>query len=221
MNDPKILILVLSYNSPPFDELMRMQQSTWDSVEVEGVRTVYYYGGGKGWVNEKEFSADTDDLYYRMHWKLALVLKEIEKWEWKPDFIWRTNSSSYCNKQLLVKHCHNLPKENLYSGYTILDSNDFNGLSVSGAGILVTPDCVKVLTDNLDGEMNCEEDILISRILRKNGIVAIDDKSRYDVPEVVPDDMPTDLYHYRVKHGGSRLLDAENMRLIHEKIIST
>lgn len=213
----KLLILVLSYNEPPYDELMRTQQATWDSVEVDGVKTVYYYGGGKGWVNEKEFSADTDDLYYRMHWKLALVLKEIEKWEWRPDIIWRTNSSSYINKGRLYQYAHTFPivEGNIYAGWKI-DGPDYS--ICSGAGFFMTPDLAKIIVDKFDGEMNCEEDCLIGRTFSEMGVTIFGDQSRYDVPSEFLE-IPTDRYHYRLKTS-DRKKDAENMRKIHQQIIN-
>ena len=61
----KILILVLSCKSDPYDKLMAAQQKTWDSISVPGVKTVYYYGEGGGFKEitdySMEFGADTGD----------------------------------------------------------------------------------------------------------------------------------------------------------------
>jgi hypothetical protein len=113
----KILILVLSYMEPPYDVLLKTQRETWDSVEVEGVRTVYYYGGSGGWVAagynstplvtqrsensgwSLEVQFDCTDAYYYMGQKFKLALQYIEDWDY--DIIFRTNSSSYIDKQRL------------------------------------------------------------------------------------------------------------------------
>lgn len=211
----KILILVLSYNAPPFDVLMKTQQSSWDSVEVEGVDTVYYYGGGKGW-NGKEFSAKSDDKYYYMHDKLKQCLQGVMcSTDWT--LIFRTNSSSYVNKSALFEFAKTLPKEKLYAGWTMVDSEDHGGLAVSGAGIWLSRDTAEILRNEIDENFEMEEDVYCSRILRKNGIVALDDKSRYDV-ESNHDYIPLDRYHYRFKTG-NRLIDAHNMRMLHNKIL--
>ncbi|MBP6477754.1 MAG: hypothetical protein KBA90_13860 [Chitinophagaceae bacterium] len=210
----KILIMVLSYNEPPYDSLMRMQQATFDSIEVEGVRTVYYYGGGKGWVNEKEFSADADDLYFRMHWKFALALKEVWDWDWQ--FIFRTNSSSFICKDRLVEVAKNLPTENLYSGWRI-DGPEYS--ICSGAGFWLSRDTAKLIIDNFDGEMNCEEDCLVGKLLWDNNVPIIDDKSRFDVPMSISEkEIPLDLYHYRFKTTQNRLADIGNMKMLHKLI---
>lgn len=209
---PKILILVLSFNDGPFAQLMKTQQCTWDSVEVEGVDTVFYYGGGKGWVNEKEFSGMGTDSYYYMHDKFLDCLKNIDLSKYT--FIFRTNSSSYVNKKQLLEFSKTLPKEKLYCGWTVVDSEDHGGLAVSGAGIWLSIDTAEILRNEIDKDFEMEEDIYCSRILRKNGITAIDDKSRFDVPmhfKVVPNDR----YHYRFKHGGDRIIDINNMLIVH------
>lgn len=207
--------MVLSFTDHPFDVLMKTQQNTWDSVECKNVDTVYYYGGGKGW-NGKEFSANTNDLYYFMSAKFALALKEIALDTY--DYIFRTNSSSYVNKKELVEFAKTLPTEKLYAGWTFVDSEDHGGLCVSGAGIFLSPDTAKILLDNIDPNFEQEEDVYAGRILRKHGITAIDDKSRYDVESFHPY-IPTNLYHYRCKTG-NRLIDAHNMVMLHKKIVN-
>lgn len=211
---PKILILVLSYNDGVYAELMKSQQQTWDSVEVDGVRTVYYYGGGKGWVNEKEFSAEASDAYYTMAHKCVEAMKAVNLDSF--DFIWRTNSSSYICKKRLVEFAKTLPKEKCYAGWKIDGSLGYD--IVSGAGFMITPDVAKILIEKTDVFFEREEDVLFAEVLFKNGIEIIDDKSRYDVGEyVLPYDTPTDRYHYKLKNG-DRLHDAANFFKLHEKV---
>lgn len=215
---PKILILVLSFNESPYKELMEMQQKTWDSIEVEGVRTVYYYGGGKGWVNEKEFSANSQDFYYLMHDKLLDCLKEVIDWEW--DLVVRTNSSSYLNKSRLIEFCSTLPKEKCYAGWKL---NGDGWSSVSGACIIMSKDIVNLFMQGCDRNFEREEDIYIGQILSGHGIEIIDDKSRYDFyNKHISDAMSKMLatkYHLRFKTE-DRIQDGNNMRLVHEKINS-
>lgn len=215
-NNLKILILVLSFTDEPYLSLMRSQQQTFDSIEVEGVRTVYYYGGGKGWVNDKEFSADASDEYYYMTKKCLEALKEVFK-TYRPDVIFRTNSSSYVQKSRLVEFIKTLPKEKLFAGWEIQGDGQFN--VISGAGIFMTPDVADLLIEHADPEFCREEDCYISEVLYGQGIKIIDDKSRYDVPITIPDDMPLDRYHYRLKSGpANRLADIGNMRQLHKLI---
>lgn len=225
----KILILILSYNSPPFDTLMRVQQETFDSVEVEGVRTVYYHGGSTVgrpvvYTNMDEFKSwyrvefPCTDSYYFMTEKFKEALKFIEKEDINDfDLIFRTNSSSYVNKPALIEFAKTLPREKLYAGWEIEGNAGYN--VVSGAGIWLSRDTAKILMEEIDPKREREEDCLIAEILAHHSIPIIDDKSRYDVNGNI-EYVPTDLYHYRFKHGGDRLIDAHNMILLHNKIIS-
>lgn len=226
---PRILILVLSFNEEPFSTLMRTQQATFDSVDVDGVETMYYHGGGDpqniltdkysemviGGSSWSQWAFKCTDAYYFMAAKFKKALEWIQYDEY--DYIFRTNSSSYVNKSALLEFAKTLPTEKLYAGWTMVDSEDHGGLVVSGAGIFMSKDVAEILRNNIDPQFEQEEDIYCGRILRKHGIVAIDDKSRYDV-ESNHDYIPLDRYHYRFKTG-NRLIDAHNMRMLHNKIL--
>lgn len=218
MSDKKILILVLSFTDEPYLSLMRAQQNSWDSIEVEGVRTVYYYGGGKGWVNDKEFSADASDIYFYMTKKCILAMKEVLN-NYDAQLIFRTNSSSYCNLQKLKEFAETLPHEKLYAGWTMIDTNYDSKACVSGAGIWFSRDTAQILIDNCDYEIEKEEDIVIGRCLRDHGIEAVDDRSRidYDFTKTILTQELLDAYHIRFKTA-DRNRDVENMKDIHSLI---
>lgn len=226
----KILIMVLSYNESPYKELMQAQQETWDSIEVEGVRTVYYYGGHEAMPDEKilavvlgktttELICGCTDSYYYMSQKFQIALEFVKDWDY--DIIFRTNSSSYVNKQRLKEFAETLPKEKLYAGWTVHDSNsEDKGMCVSGAGIWLSRDTAEILRNEIDPNFEQEEDVYCGRILRKHGIIAIDEQSRYDYPQNNLFDSMTErlrtLYHIRFKTT-NRIQDANNMRFIHQK----
>jgi hypothetical protein len=227
----KILILILSFNEDPFSTLMRIQQETFDSVEVEGVRTVYYHGGSYPQGDLLKFAVshhnkphnswervefDITDKYYYMAGKFREALKYTQDWDY--DVIFRSNSSSYIQKSALVEFAKTLPTEKLYAGWTFKDSEDFGGDCVSGAGIFLSRDTAKILMEQIDPAVEREEDVEVGRILRRNGITAIDDKSRFDINNI-HDFIPLDRYHYRCKAGGDRLIDCHNMIQLHKKII--
>lgn len=233
----KILILVLSFNESPYKELMQAQQESFDSINVDDVRSVYYHGGAfdndtlklsvkhsnpnSTW-ERVEFQCT--DAYYLMAAKFKMALDYVfdERFNFDFDYIFRTNSSSYVNKKKLKEFAASLPTEKLYAGWTFVDSEDFGGKCVSGAGIFISKDCADILRNEIDPEKEIEEDVYIGRILRKHGIVAIDDKSRFDYSGGLQQQLVIaglEPYHIRFKTG-NRLQDAENMRLIHQKIIS-
>ena len=215
----RILILVLSYTEHPYNGMMQAQQETWDSVKVEGIKTAFYHGNPilpKGNMyyspTNGEMQFNCSDAYYEMHWKFKLALDAIKLLEFgEYDFIFRTNSSSYINKERLLKHAETLPKERCYSGWSLGEKE-----AVSGAGIWLSPDMVDILREELPPGENIEEDILIGRILHgKYGIEIQDDKSRYDITDVA--EVPLDRYHYRLKTS-DRLQDIRNMYQVHQRI---
>lgn len=219
---PKILIMILSFKDAPYGQLMKAQQETFDSIKVEGVETIYYCGGYEQTtihINDwsMECIYDITDNYFKMAGKFKRCLQQIHECGNEYDFIFRSNSSSYLQKQRLKEFAATLPTEKLYAGKTLVDVNDFSGISISGAGIWLSRDTAEILRNEIDPNFEMEEDIYISRILRKRGVVALEDNSRYDVPDSIPDDISLNRYHYRCKTG-NRMQDVHNMRELHKLI---
>lgn len=221
----KILIMVLSYDNPPYDSLMRSQVDTWDSVDVPGVSTLYYHGGGLN----KKIKADVKayypysnnvqfpctNAYYYMAEKFQRALEYAWHGDW--DLIFRTNSSSYVNKYRLVEFAEKLPKEKCYAGWEIVGNAGYN--IVSGAGIFMSRDVAEILMEEIDPSFEREEDVYIGELLDKAGIPIIDDKSRVDdVANITPAELRA-AYHLRFKTH-NRLEDAQAMRFIHQQYIS-
>ncbi len=213
----RILILVLSYTEHPFNGFLQAQQDTWDSINVPEVDTIYYHGGNRDFLagdiesNSMVMGFDFSDAYYLMHWKFKMALDCIVKSKY--DFIFRTNSSSYINKEGLLKFAEGLPKEKCFAGYSLGEKE-----AVSGAGIWLSPDMVSILRDEIPPGTNIEEDILIGRILHgKYGIEIQDDRSRFDITNENLDYADLGRYHYRHRTP-DRLDDIKNMYRLHQKI---
>lgn len=173
----KILIMVLSCLKPPYDRLEEAQRKTWDSIEVEGVRTVYYYG--------------EDFLMMHKPFKDALI-KELDN-DW--DFLFRTNSSSYVDKNLLVEYLKDTPKENTYIGN--------RESQCSGAGFIISKDIARVLVplipDGLAGDNPNDpthEDQFIQQELNKLYTIKAGDRVEYNFDT----NKVRRCYHYRCKH---------------------
>lgn len=220
--------MVLSYNQPPYDSLMRAQVDTFDSIPCEDVNTLFYYGSSERSQHHKiirqhhkstshELQVPFTDAYYLMGGKMKMALDYVKDWEY--DIIFRTNSSSYTQKEKLVEFAATLPKEKLYAGWEIEGNAGYN--VVSGAGIFMSRDVAEILRQDIDPEFEREEDCVIAEIIsRYPEIKIIDDKSRFDYPQdLVNSRSIHDAYHIRFKTG-DRLQDAENMRLVHQQIIN-
>lgn len=227
----KILIMVLSYDQIPFDTLMRSQIESWDNIPEENINTLFYYGSPHPEIHHKVIRqhhksashvllVPARDDYYYMAGKFQMALGYVRDWDY--DIIFRTNSSSLVNKKQLVKFAQTLPKEKLYAGWTMKDTNHDGGDCVSGAGIFLSRDTAEILMNEIDPNVEMEEDVYCGRILRSHGIKAIDDRSRLDwvggLQQNITIGKELNPYHIRFKTN-NRFKDAENMREVNEKII--
>jgi hypothetical protein len=123
---------------------------TWDSVQVDGVNTVYYFGGEKEdkFISNKFLLMNCDDS------ALSIAKKTITFFEYALknfdfDFIYRTNLSSYINKAKLLEFLSNKPKKNFYSSIIcryLTETENF--LFGSGAGFSISRDLVEHLVNN-------------------------------------------------------------------------
>jgi hypothetical protein len=116
------------------------------------------------------------------------------------DFIVRTNMSSVWNFNALLKYLKTLPSKKVYNGIT----THFNDVTYcGGAGIIMTPDVVKLLLKNrhLAESVKHIDDLDIGFALNKLGIECV--KGRRE--DVYYTEMYTDStydpshYHYRVR----------------------
>jgi hypothetical protein len=200
----KLLILVQGSDLPPYDMLQRGQEETWDSIEVEGVTTLYYLSGDKGLVGNKLY-LDYPDGYPMLHWKFKEAVDYVWDWDW--DVMFRTNASSYVDKKLLVEKAKNLPNEKLYCG------KDGGGFA-SGCGFFISRDCLDILRKDLTPDPTPYEDAIIGSVLAKNGIKITPGSERFDI--IHGRDFP-DTYHYRCKSdNGDRNKDIIAFKRIYE-----
>lgn len=139
----KVLIMVLSSMKPPFDKMYEAQKETWDSIEVENVKTVYY------------FCWD----YRKMHIPFRDSL--IEHWDEDWDVIFRTNSSSYVDKELLYEYIKDKPTTNLWIGNRLAKA--------AGSGVFISRDLAEILKDNITDDPFPYEDMLCIDILTSKG----------------------------------------------------
>jgi hypothetical protein len=169
----KILIMVLSCVKPPYDALHAAQLNTWDSIDVKGVDTLYY------WCDE----------YNMMHIPFREALKErVNLFDY--DFIFRTNASSYVNKKALLLKAESLLKEKCYCGIN-------GGGHASGSGVFISKDLFQYIIDGLKDEKHGAEDVYIGQVLKGHGIDVTPGAQRFDLTH--KNDILSTHYHYRCK----------------------
>lgn len=152
----RVLALVLSCRRPPYDALREAQLRTWDSVQVDGVRTTYY------------FSDNVPGMTGRLGEALRDALRE------EPDYVFRTNSSSYVDKVLLHRWASRMPHDGCYAG---IDGDGF----ASGSGFLLSRDLAEFLAERLpESSEGVVEDVVVGRILAEAGHPVTPGASRLD-----------------------------------------
>ncbi len=113
-----ILILVIGCNLPPWDKMAKTSMVTWDSIQVPGVETIYYYG-------EPVHSNTYNCIYFPIPESYhTMGRKMLAAFQWvldnkSFDYIARVNSSCYVNKKELLTHIQTLPDTNLFSGLKV------------------------------------------------------------------------------------------------------
>jgi len=210
----KILILVLSYTTWPFDKFMQLQQRT--DQPHNDVDVVYYYGGNKGW-HGNELSVDCSDKYEMMHWKFKLALDAIDYQEY--DFIFRTNSCSYIVKDGLIREASTLPRTGCYAGWLNGWPDNVGALPyISGAGIFFSPDVLDLLRGELTINEHGAEDVLIGQILQGR-ITPIARNNRIDAD--VDGFHSFDGWHFRAKTSNDvrdRVRDIDSLKRLHLRL---
>ena len=138
----KVLILVLSMNDGKhYSEFFETQKKTWDSIDVDGFRTFYYFGNClENKIIDNEIHLVVKEDLYNTSKKFIESLKMIKDFDF--DYIVRTNSSSYIDKFKIKEFLKNKPNEKFISG--IIGSYQSVNF-VSGACFFMSKDIVNFI----------------------------------------------------------------------------
>lgn len=218
----RLLIMINSSHVTPYDLFMKAQQETWDAIQYPNINTMYFHGTtNKGWVG-KVYASDCPHGYFYQHWKFKQALDAIWDDDW--DFIYKTHSSSYIEKDKLYSIFKKLLNKRLYGGWLLGQNQQpikWNGKTIStecvaGCGVFLSRDVAGILRCQLPEGENIEEDVLQGRLLQfNNQRVTYVNNSRVDM-QSIDDYSPS--YHYRIK-SEDRLKDVATMYALHKKIM--
>lgn len=187
--------MVQACDDPPYYEMQKAQLETWDSIRVDGVTTVYYYGnnnhnGDYIWIPEtRKLFCPCSEAYDMMHYRHKLAIE----WCFKNvpfDLMFRTNASSYVHKQKLFDFAQTLPTEKLF-----VSKGDY---VMSGCGFFLSKDLVKVANDPIDSHPTPSEDMYIATMLNRAGYDVGKEGDRVDFDHYKTGPQ-RECYHYRCK----------------------
>lgn len=163
----RVLILVLSTDKPPYDKLYEASRQTWDSHEVDGVKTIFYFARSSRSGLRKEgkcLYTDSDDDFFSMG-KKTLFAFEWALANREFDYIFRANASLYIDKAGLAKYCLDKPEHNLALG--VIAPGPF----LWGPSYMLSRDVVQKVVENKDQWDHTKmDDVAISRLLQDVGI---------------------------------------------------
>lgn len=164
----KVLILVQSVETGRYPELIKVQKETWASVKHPQVDTIFYtptlentrLEGDTLYINSP---IDRDNMF--IHFSKACI--QLLNHEW--DYIFKTDNSTYINKEQLVNLLESKPRTKFYGGHPY-GGPDIPGLKgfLWGEGVAFSRDIIINLIDifALTPHLNTgPEDILIGKHL--------------------------------------------------------
>jgi hypothetical protein len=165
----KVLILVLSCETRPYGKMVDTSKATWDSHNIEGCETLYYFGISAFPRNSKDcvclpVSESLENMGEKTIQGLEYALNNYEF-----DYIARVHSSCYVNKKKLIQYVQTLPDQNIFEGLTVKrDTFDF----VWGGGhYIISRDVVKQIVDNkTEWNHKYMEDESMSLVVKNLGI---------------------------------------------------
>lgn len=204
----KILIIVLSHNDNGgvYSKFYDAQKNTWDSLNVDGVNTYYLFGNhDKNEIIDDKILTDVIDYNTK-----ACGYKTIKSFELTKhldyDYIFRTNSSSYIDKQLLVDYVIDKPLDNYYSGVI----GTYQNLNfASGSGYFLSKNLVNLVIENYNlWNHLLIDDVAIADLLKTFNITPTKN-SRYDILNY-DNNIPNNYFHYRLRTS-NRDIDIVNM----------
>lgn len=167
----RVLILVLSTDKEFYGKLYHASVDTWDSEEVEGVETVFYFARSDRSGLRKEgkcLYTDSDDDFFSMGKKTLFAFKwALDNCAF--DYVFRANASLFVHKPGLLRYIQDKPKENLALG-VVADCGNFEGEQFSflwGPSYMLSRDVVQKVVEQA-GHWNhaMMEDNAISYLLR-------------------------------------------------------
>lgn len=159
----KILILVQSTKFEPWYSVIQGQKKTWDSIEEEGVDTLYYFSSDTFKLEGKDLYVPCSPEHDYAHYRCKLALDWIyDSNDPGYDYIFRTNASSYVDKKRLKEWLKDKPRRKFYCG------KDGGGFA-SGCGFAMSTDLVDILR-RMDSYPSPSEDCLIGTYLERAGV---------------------------------------------------
>jgi hypothetical protein len=158
-----VLILVLSHDKHPYDRMVDTALDTWDSVDVEGTQTVFYFDGTRH--NKEKFIYLNVDSGILSMGRKTLAAFEYVLNNYKFDYIARVHSSIYVQKERLIEYVQTLPDKDFFAGSVADSANQFKYIW-GGTGFIISHDVInKIVLNKIHWQHKYMEDESMSRLV--------------------------------------------------------
>lgn len=145
----KVIILVQSIDKPEYIKLREVQQLTWDSIHHPNVETFYYKPNGLS----EEIIGNTINTPENWHFSnlyksFVKALRLLLKQEW--DYIFKTDNSTYVDKEVLYNILSTKPRNNYFGGMYYPYLLDKTHKTVWGDGYVLSRDLVEYIVKSFN-----------------------------------------------------------------------
>ena len=201
----RAVVLVVSGGNSTYKALEQTQKETWGVLNREDIKVLWLKGDSES----TSWDSASGDLFVPVRESLAGVFHKTQlgiRWvldNWAPQFVLRTNNSSFWNFDLLAKQLEVLPTLGLYGGFAGTFEGDPHAALrrslpyVSGAGIWMSSDVAEFFSKaDVDLFSTLIDDCYMGKIAVEQNI-PISSIGRADLTDYLP---PIATAHTRVKH---------------------
>lgn len=163
------MVYVISAPGYPYEMLTDTQMSTWDSVNVNGVETIYYIGNCS-LIKPRMVKFPVDESYKTMGYKNLLAFEwAIQNRQW--DYMARVNSSCYVRKHKLIDYAQTLPDKGLFRGIGVVGQSGEVEWLWGGMQYIISRDVVElILQHQIMWAHAFMEDVAMSKLVKYTGI---------------------------------------------------
>jgi hypothetical protein len=217
----KVVILVMSSELERYPELVLKQQTTWDADHHQEIETIFYYSSYKTDLVGNKLHVDIPELLGYFYNKTMIAFEKLLMYKW--DYIFKTDNSTYINKEVLLEILRNKPRENYYGGHLYQTTYAKTAPFLWGEGFALSRDVVQYLVKEYKGSAILRsgvEDVHIGMVLK--------DKFEWDTSLTIqsyhPSKSITPGHVYRCRNdlptGIKFTDDLLTMQVIHECVVN-
>jgi Galactosyltransferase len=214
MNPSSTLVLVLAARVEPYPALVRTIKRTWSSVAVDGIETLFYFGGAELSRSGPDLTLPvSDDLQHTGEKTLACFEHALATRD--PALIFRTNCSSYVDLPNLSSFVRaNARSRGFYAGRV---GTHATIRFASGSGYFLSRDVAELVLERRDEwDHSLLDDVALGALLGRYGVEP-EEAPRQDLASMTDlEQLDLSEFHFRCKSArGSRRDDAALLLGVH------